>query len=157
MIRFPLMTKPVPEERRTESNRHGASHTGCWLKLEIWITERSGEAPKTAAVPSRSRTGIILSTKVKMSVGHHLVKRLKPFSTALRGRAYLLIRSHIDDGRTGAFAEFCRADARRLTLPGWHAPGRKRSEPPHVGCYGLSGGTREMRQPEVAVLSDAPK
>src|SRR3954469_2399392 len=48
MILLPLMTKPVPEERRTDSKRHGASQTGCWLKLEIWITDLSGDAPNPA-------------------------------------------------------------------------------------------------------------
>jgi len=48
MILLPLMTKPVPDERRTDSKRHGASQTGCWLKLEIWITDLSGDAPNPA-------------------------------------------------------------------------------------------------------------
>jgi len=48
MILFPLITNPVPEERRTESERHGASQTGCWLKFEIWITDLSGDAPNPA-------------------------------------------------------------------------------------------------------------
>src|SRR4051812_23750936 len=55
MIFLPLMTKPVPEDRRTESKRQGASQIGCWLKLLIRMTDRSGEeAPNAAMVASET-------------------------------------------------------------------------------------------------------
>ena len=38
------MTNPDPVERRTGSNRQGASQLGCWLKVKIWMTDFSGSA-----------------------------------------------------------------------------------------------------------------
>src|ERR1041385_4709651 len=54
-MRLPPITKPVPEALRTWSKRHGVSQVGCWLKVVIWMTERSGfaaKAPRTKQAPT---------------------------------------------------------------------------------------------------------
>src|ERR1041384_3049213 len=55
MMCLPPITKPVPEALRTWSKRHGVSQVGCWLKVVIWMTERSGfaaKAPRTKQAPT---------------------------------------------------------------------------------------------------------
>jgi hypothetical protein len=80
MIFRPLITKPVPEERRTESVRQGASQTGCWLKLVICTTDFSGsaagagETPRAKASKTRQRTSFF-GTACNMLAGRSEVKR----------------------------------------------------------------------------------
>ena len=40
--------------RRRKVGRHGASQTGCWPNVMIWMTERSGSAPRTGVAKAAS-------------------------------------------------------------------------------------------------------
>jgi len=59
MIRLPLITNPDPDARRTESNLHGASHVGCWLKVVIWMTDFSGSAAQLPFKAAKKRNPAI--------------------------------------------------------------------------------------------------
>src|SRR5207237_10262450 len=70
MMRLAWMRNPGPLLRRAGSNLHGASQTGCWLNVMIWMTERSGSAakPEPAKTTVRTRHKNLFDTRRKWLV-----------------------------------------------------------------------------------------